>query len=337
MSLVWMDGFEGYGNGSTNPGTELQRRYSVAETLYFSIVAGRLGGYAVKSVNGAYYLQTPALTTNSTMIIGFGYRSDFAINNYGIVALYDGTTQGMTLNLTATGDIQVALGGAVLATTTGLGIALATWYFIEFKVTCSSSAGSYALRVNGTTVLSGTGINTQAGPNAYHDRVHFFGGPDCNPCTDDFYVLDGNGSVNSNFLGNSKIVAILPAGAGDSTQWSPRATPNYAQVNDNPPDDDTSYVQDANSGDKDLYTYASLSGLSTIHGIQISTDARVTDAGSLSLKTLAKSAGVESDGAGQTVTASTYETYMRIMETDPSSNAWTEATLNAAQFGVGVG
>ena len=112
---------------------------------------------------------------------------------------------------------------------------------------------------------------------------------------------------------------------------------NYADVNENPPDDDTTYVQDSTSGHKDLYAYGSVSGLSTIHGIQIATDARVTDAGSLSLKTLAKSAGVESDDAGQPVAASTYETYTRVMETDPSGNAWTEATLNAAQFGVGVG
>ena len=79
-----MDGFEGYGNTSTNPGALLARRYAVGETPYFSIVAGRIGGFAVKSVSGGYYLQTPALTTNSTMIVSFGYKTDYAINNYGI-------------------------------------------------------------------------------------------------------------------------------------------------------------------------------------------------------------------------------------------------------------
>ena len=173
MSLVWMDGFEGYGTGATNPSMQLARRYAVGDTQYFSIVAGRTGGYAVKSVNGSYYFQTPALTTNGTMIVSFGYKTDYAIQSYNICFLFDGDTQGMGLALTAGGDIQVCRGGAVLATTTGLACVTNTWYFIEFKVVCGS-AGSYELRVNGNTVLSATGVNTQAGSHAYHDRVRFW-------------------------------------------------------------------------------------------------------------------------------------------------------------------
>ena len=107
-------------------------------------------------------------------------------------------------------------------------------------------------------------------------------------------------------------------------------------MNVDPPSDDTTYVQDSVSGDKELWDYASLSGISTVQGIQISTDARLTDVGSLGLKTLAKSAGTESDDAGQAVANTAYSTFMRIMATDPSGNPWTETTLNAAQFGVGV-
>ena len=335
MSLVWMDGFEGYGNTSTNPGEYLARRYAVSDTTYFSIVAGRVGGYAVKSVSGGYYLQTPALTTNSTLIASFGYQTDYALNNYGIVAFYDGTTQGITLNLTSTGDIQVVCGATVLATTSALGIEINVWYFIEFKCVCGSS-GSFELRVNGTTVASGSGVNTQTGSDAYYDRVRFFGGPYANPCTDDFYVLDGSGTSNNNFLGNNKIVAILPSADAGPNAWTATGTPHAAQVNENPPDDDATYVQDSVSGDKELWDYASLSGIGTVQGIQISTDARLTDIGSIGLKTLAKSAGTESDDAGQAVTSTTYSTFMRIMATDPSGNPWTQTTLNAAQFGVGV-
>ena len=52
--------------------------------------------------------------------------------------------------------------------------------------------------------------------------------------------------VNNNFLGNNKIVAMLPASAGDSSDWTPTGSANhYATVNENPPDDDTTYVQDS--------------------------------------------------------------------------------------------
>ena len=337
MSLVWMDGFEGYGTGATNPSVQLARRYAVGDTQYFSIVAGRTGGYAVKSVNGSYYFQTPALTTNGTMIVSFGYRTDYAIQSYNICFLFDGDTQGMGLALTAGGDIQVCRGGAVLATTTGLACVTNTWYFIEFKVVCGS-AGSYELRVNGNTVLSATGVNTQAGSHAYHDRVRFMGGPYCNPCTDDFYVCDGAGSVNNDFLGNNKIVGVLPDANGDASQWTGSGSgDHYTEVNENPPDDDTTYVEDATSGDKELWGYAALSNLGVIRGIQISTEARVTDVQPLTLKTVAKSAGTESADAGQVVSTTPYGTYLRLMETDHSGNPWTMASVNGTQFGVEVG
>ncbi len=336
MSLVWLDSFDSYGNTSATPGPDLARRYAVAETTYFSIVAGRLGGYAVKSVNADYYMETPALTTNSTLIAHFSYRQDYALNNYGIMAMYDAGTQGMTLNLTAAGEIQVCLGGTALATTFGLGITLGVWYFIEFKVVCGA-AGSYTLRVNGVSVLTASGVNTQAGTDAYHDRVRILGGPYSNPCTDSLYICDGAGSQNNDLLGDLKVTAIFPSGAGDSAQWTSSGGSNYAMVNENPPDDDASYVEDTVTGHKDLYAYGGLSGLGTINGVQITTDARLTDVGSFSLKTAAKTGGTESDDAGQAVTLTTWDAFRRIMETDPSGAAWSQSSVNASQFGVVVG
>ena len=285
VSNVGLDGwFRGLWQYIGESRSILARRYGVGDTTYFSIVAGRIGGFALKSVSGGYYFQTPALTTNSTMIVSFGYKQDYAINNYGICAMYDGATEGMNLQLTSTGAIQVCRGGTVLTTTAAL-ISLTTWYFIEFKVVCGP-AGSYELRVNGTTVASASGVNTQAGSDAYHDRVAFLGGAYSNPCTDDFFVLDGTGSVNKDFLGNHKIVAMLPASAGDSSDWTPTGSANhYATVNENPPDDDTTYVQDSTTGHKDLWGYSTLTGLGAIAGIQVNTEAKLSDVGSLTLKT----------------------------------------------------
>ena len=184
------------------------------------------------------------------------------------------------------------------------------WKFIECKVVCGTS-GSYVVRVAGVTVLSGTG-NTKAGTHAYHDHFDIgaaFGGL---TTFDDLYALDGTGPVNNDFLGDLKVVAIFPNAAGDSTQWTPSSGNNYAAVNENPPDADSSYVENATTGHKDLYNYGDLSGLSTIYGVQISTEARLTDVGSLTLKTSAKTSGTESDDAGQTVATQTWLDYRRI-------------------------
>jgi hypothetical protein len=86
-----------------------------------------------------------------------------------------------------------------------------------------------------------------------------------------------------------------------------------------------------------LWGYAALSNLGVIRGIQISTEARVTDVQPLTLKTVAKSAGTESADAGQVVSTTPYGTYLRLMETDHSGNPWTMASVNGTQFGVEVG
>ncbi len=220
MSLVWMDGFEGYGNGDTNPSVQFARRYAVADTTDFLIVAGRTGGYAVKSVSGSYYFQTPALTTNSTMIVSFGYRTDYAVNSYGICALYDGATQGVTLNLTAAGQPQVVCGSTVLATTSALGIAVGVWCFIELKVVCGPSGSFEPAVLRGATVATPPASIRRPVRTPITIASAYSGGPYANPCTDDFFVFDGAGTVNNNFLGNNKIVAMLPDADGDATNWS---------------------------------------------------------------------------------------------------------------------
>ena len=251
--------------------------------------------------------------------------------------MYDGATLGVSLHQTASGELAVYRDTVLLGTSVGAGISTGVWKFVEFKVVCGSS-GSYEVRLNGTTVLTASGVNTQQGPDAFHDRVLIGGAPWSLPQFDDFYVLDGAGSVNSNFLGNNKIVAIFPDAAGDSTQWTSSGGSNYATVSENPPDDDASYVEDATSGQKDLYHYGSVSGLGTVYGVQITTTAHVTDVGSLALKTAAKTGATESDDAGQSVSTTNYSDYRRIMETDAGgSSAWTETTVNAAQFGLVVG
>jgi len=80
MSLVWMDGLK-----ATE--TRLQIRVNTwrvgmrsATRRIFRLSPVAWAATPVKSVSGGYYLQTPALTTNSTLIASFGYQTDYALN-----------------------------------------------------------------------------------------------------------------------------------------------------------------------------------------------------------------------------------------------------------------
>jgi hypothetical protein len=337
MAIVWVDGFESYG-ASGDPNPLLARRYANVGGAYanWSVIAGRAGGHALAANSVGSELWTPSLTTNSTLIVAFAFLLPTPPSGAQIMAIYDGQTVGILLEQTAAGELTLRYPGAGVATTSGLGLCANVWWFVELKVVCGS-AGSYELRVNGATALSASGINTQVGYDAYYNCVALWGCAGATPHFDDLVIMDGTGGVNNDFLGDCAIVAMLPAGAGDVTQWTPSSGANYACVNENPPDDNASYVQASASGAKDLYAYSGVTSGGVIHGIQISTDARSSDLSGPILKTLAKSGGVESDDAGQTVPNADYLTLMRVMQTDPSGNPWTQASLNAAQFGVGVG
>jgi hypothetical protein len=340
MSLVWMDGFESYGIGDgADISALLAQRYVVYALTYFSTQTGRTGGYAMKSVDGSYWMRTPALTTDPTLIVNFGFRADsFVPSNAGICSLYNGTgTEGMSLHWLSD-DIAVYKGGSQVDVTSALGLTFDTWYFIEFKVV-TGEHGSYVLKVNGDIVLQDDDYDTRpGGTEAYHDRVKFWGGSYMNPRVDDLFIFDGTGSTNNDFVGDHRILAILPNEAGDVAEWTGSgASTHYTYVDENPYNT-SDYVQDDVTGHQELYGYSDLANIGEILGITIFTAAVVLDVTPFTLKTLAKlSGGSVNADAGQTVSELLYGVFPRQMETDPNGSPWTMTTINTAQFGVEIG
>jgi hypothetical protein len=195
------------------------------------------------------------------------------------------------------------------------------------------------VHVNGTSVLSLTGQNTKAGSHNYHDGVDLQCAAGWTAYFDDFYVCDGSGSLNNNFLGNVKVVAIFPNGDAGPNAWTTSSgSTHYSLVDENPdPVNDASYVESATSGQEELWDYAAASAAAVLV-LQVNTDCRVTDTTSFTLETQIKSGGTDSSDAGQVVASTDYTTKMRVSQTDPAtSNPWTPAAVNAAQFGVKVG
>lgn len=347
MALLWIEGFEGFGTSVGNapsPSGIVGRKYPVIQNeVSMDLRDGRLGGYSLQFTSASTYMQSPALTTNSTFIIGLSAKFTLSSVDRALFYLYDGATVGMTLLITATGEISIWRGGTALGTTSGLGLISGAWYYIEFKVVCGNSPnGSYEVRVGGVNVLDDTGLDTQAGTHAYHDRFRLNNSvtDPLYPYFDDLYCLDGSGASNNDFLGNMRVADIRPNSDTAAKAWTRSAgSDNYALANEVVIDDDTTYIESGVSTTKDLYDYESVLGLGdSVKGIQINTVCRETDANSFSLITVVKSDVDESDDSAQAIGTTSYVTKTRLVETDPhTSNAWTLAGLNAAQFGIKVG
>ena len=344
MALLWVEGFEGVGTATgsaPSPAGVLARKYpGIVDESLMDVEVGRLGGYCIE-FNGIQYLNSPDLTTNATMVVGVAIRlADWPVSTaMTLLAFYDGATKGMNIRVTSLGELAVYKADTLVVTTSGVGISKGAWFYLEFKVVCGAT-GSYELLVGGVSVLSASPYNTSTLTRHTAFCITQAINNTTLPRFDDLYCLDGSGSVNNTFLGNQKVVGIVPNGdVSGSVEFTPSdVVDHYTLVNENPATDDTGYVEDDTVGHIDLWEYGSVSDLGAIAGVQINTAVRETDATDFDLLIPVQSNGTDSDGAAQAIGSTNYKTLHRVVEEDPDiAGPWTMTSINAARFGVKVG
>jgi len=340
MALRWIEGFEGFGSLSgVALDTEMEKKYTeVLMTSVCTLVTGRGGGSALNIGNNQSFYFSKTLDEQPTWIIGFAFRTPAAFSgtNRVMVQIRDGGPAGtLQMALWSKSDgLMVSRGSTELENNTGL-FSTNTWYYIEFKTTINA-AGSYYVNVGEVEVMSDTGVDTMESANAYADNISFYN-TEGTPYYDDIYILDATGSLNNDFLGEMKVLLLLPESDTASIDWTPSAgTDNYALVDENPSNEDTDYIETDTATNTDLYNYEDLTGVDqTVYGIQINTQARVTDASAKDLQNVAYSVTTLSPSATLSVTDTSFKTFSSIEETDPATGAlWLAAAVNAAQFGV---
>lgn len=339
MALLWVEGFEGFGSsiGSAPAPTDIMaRKYpNVGLESFMDIETGRGGtGYCLEFNNASCSFQSPDLTTDSTMVVGFAFQRTEAGGTGDLLIYYDGTTKGTFLNLNSNGTLSVKRSSTVLGTTINA-IAINTWYYVEFKVKCSNTVGTVDIYVNGSNWLTLSSQDTKQGVNDYHTSFLFSGFAD-DYKIDDLYCLDTTGPDNNDVLGPRKVVAIDPDGIGDNSDWTPSAGSNYQNVDDGALlDEDTTYNETSTDAQQDLFTYENLPAtVVTVDGLQITTDARIT-AGNMDLSTVVKTGTTTDVGSPTNIISTDYVTTVRIDEVDPDTAiAWIPSGVDGAQFGV---
>lgn len=346
MSLLWIDGFDSYGasvGSQVSPTDILAQKYATAAVSAAQRVGeGLWSGYSLALYNpaDASTPSTPLINTDATIIVGFWFRTNYTSNyTRSVLALRDGSSVDVELFLDITnGRLIVVTAGVTRASVSYTN--LNTWQFIELKATISDS-GSWELRVGGATVASGS-HDTRAGTNNYCNNVQLGSTGNVNFAFfyDHLYICNGAGSTNNNFLGQVKVATIRPSADTAEKDWTAQSgSDHYTMVDEEVADVDTTYIEASMTGDFDLFDYGNPSSIgSTIHGVQINTDCKETDATAYSLQTTIKSSSTVSDDTAQAIASAGYKTLRRISTTDPATgSAWTSSGINAAQFGVKVG
>lgn len=340
MALRFLDSFDHYATA------ELNQKWNVLSgAATVSSGNGRRSTNCLRlpgATNNVYVAKT--LTLQTTWIIGFAFK----ITTIGsavsdICAFTDAGTNQVELRLVNDGTLRVTRNGTTLGTSASA-ISAGTWYFIEFKVFINDTTGTYEVKVDGSSWLSGTGADTKntttAGANQV--RLGIVNGTAGSSFYDydDVYICDGSGGSNNDFLGDVRVDCYLPNGNGNSSQLTGsdgNSTDNYALVDESSVNGDTDYVQSSTSGQKDTYAFPNMSHSPTnIFGVQVNMMAKKDDSGARSICSVTRSGGSDTDGSAFAIPTS-YVDIAQIVETDPNTaSAWGTAGFNAAEFGAKV-
>jgi hypothetical protein len=300
--------FEGQGIRITNSHYFYEASYILGEslsTVYF--------GAAVKKEEDG----VPNINTNDASLIFVSDEEDnyqvrlFANGAYGVSA-YRGTS-------------------TLLGSSSGGEIPNLQWFYLEMKVVISATVGEVLVRINGEVVLNLTNQNTKNGTD-YIRRVAFGAiVEDLTVYFDDVYADD------SKFHGDCRVAPFWPDSDGYTDFIALGAGSHYLEVDETPqPDEDTSYNEGLAEGDKDSYG-VNISGIDgSIKGVQLCTAERKTGTQTVKTKPLVKTGGGDYLGEEKTL-GTEYGINKHIWEVNPNtSNPWTPAELDAAEFGVEV-
>lgn len=273
--------------------------------------------------------------TYTTLFAGFAFRASNTLGGATATffALRALTVNAMQLQLDALGHIVVKnSGGTTIATGTTV-LNANVWYYIELKLIVNGANGSIEVHLDGNTEIAAT-TPANFGSSAI-DNVGLSGQAGNTNDFDDIYLADTTGSApNNTFLGVCRVTTPMPDGAGAHSQWTANgASPNYACVNEFPPDSDTTYVSSGTPGDLDSYTVADVDGGATVFSVQTNHFAEKDDANTRQIAPLIRQSGTDYIGNTFTMSAS-YNFYQQIYNQDPTGSAWTPNTFNGDQFGT---
>jgi len=343
MSLVFIDGFDHYASSDTTD------KYPIENGGNIDTVEPRTGLGCLKMTGATTHI-TITVAAKATYIVGFGIKLDGDTNSDAedLVTFYEdsyGLESQVSLQYTGDKKFRVVRGDeviaqAVLGETTDQFDLNDGWHYIEFKAFINDTTGSFEVRFDEENILSAINVDTKVAlaeaDEIKHIRISRIETTVPTTFIDDLYVCDTTGIKNNDFLGDCQVHTIFPKADGALEDWATQAgTDSFAMVDENPPDDDTTYVQSNVTTEKDSFDMDDVAGMTTILGVQLIEYAKFVT-GSAGINHLTRVGGNNFIGADTTLT-SAYLFYMNIWEDDPDiSSAWTPTGLNAAEFGMEV-
>ena len=244
----------------------------------------------------------------------------------------------ITVHVTPSGQLQAYYNnlGTLLGTSAANSVVAGSWIHIECKVFMSATVGTLEIRVEGVPVLTLTGLALSGTAIA---MIRPINDPDVTSAAPAYYmkdlvVWDGSGAYNNDFLGSVSVEALVPD-SDVSFNWTPSTgTTGYDLIDEAPPNDDTDYIQAADTlPSPSTFGLSDLpANVSSVKGLMSLVRASKVDAGDGNIQ-VSMVSGASADAGADTPVGASYTYYYDFFETDPNTGvAWLPAAVDAAQF-----
>jgi hypothetical protein len=323
MARIFIDGFE-------SGGDDLWDAESNA-TVVSSAGLDMDGDYCLDLNAGTEYLQKD-ITADDEMYFAFLYRVTNDASGRAILVLLKDSTVLVQIKRNGTSKkIEVTRGATVVDTGTH-SLSINTTYLIEIHIKIADSGGAIDVKVDGVSDITFSG-DTKVGADTQFNSVYL--GYVASTfmqahCYFDNFIMD-----DAAWIGDTKIQAILPTGAGTTTGWTPSAGSNYACVDERPASD-ADYVSIDAVDTVDTYAAGDMTGtISSVKCVQVQSRSETDGAPTpTNLQLAVRSGGTDYFSSSHAVPAGPAG-LCNLWENNPAdAAAWVEADVNAVEIGI---
>ncbi len=340
MALRFIDSFDAYGPVGTDIddlGTRMSGKWDTLvedpTTYGFSLVDGVESGQALEMEWGNTHIIGKVFDPQPQWIIGFYWKISTFSGSYRLIRIWDGDDIQVQVSWKSNSTLELFADGVSQGTTSTLNTD--QWYLIELDATFKTDAtGTCKLWVDEVLEVNASSVVTSGSGNNYAQEIRIYGdGLSPTMAIDDMYMADGTAGINAP-VGFMKIETSYPTSDSTPSDWTvSTGSDHYALVSDTTRDT-TDYVYTDVNAEEDMFNFTAPTE-DTIHGIQLSVEAASSGSEIKEFKSIIRHGGNDSTTSANLMAGpNTPTTILTLSDYQVgTSNAWTGATIAAADFG----
>lgn len=215
-----------------------------------------------------------------------------------------------------------------------------SWHIIEGKLNIHDTTGTWLIKVNGVTVLSGSAADTRDAGTGVVDSIRLM----CNSSSNstsfaDVVLWNDTAGGPTGFQGEQQVTHHTPTGAGNSAQFTVVGASTNWEALDNRPTPNvlgSDYIESNTVGHKDTVAMDDTTLTDDPLFVRARYAALKNGAGARSVQSVLRSSGgTEATGAANSLgTGLAY--FADVFDVEPGGAAWTTAKIDGAEAGLTV-